>query len=807
MNAISNTFVNKVIILAIVILKFSLVLNAHNAGNIKGKITETNSKTAIIGVNIYLKETIIGTSSDINGNYEFKNIQIGTYIIVFSLIGYKSIEKTVEVKENETTELNIEMEEMINEISEIVVQSEIPRTAASSGQISKIDIKLKPTRSTQDMLQLVPGLIIAQHAGGGKAEQIYIRGFDCDHGTDISINVDGMPVNMVTHGHGQGYADLHFLIAETVDDIEVNKGPYMAKFGDFATAGSVTFKTKDIIDNNILKVEAGDFNSQKYTLMYQIENGGAEQNAYIATQYYKTDGPFESPQQLERFNVFGKYFSNISKNSKLTVSAGGYSSSWNASGQIPERAIKQGIITRFDGIDNIEGGITGRQNLSLDYKFKTNDGSELDIQSYASHYNFKLFSNFTLFLTDSINGDMIEQVDNRYLFGLNTKYKFVSNFGKISVINRIGGGHRSDNINAQLWHSPDRNRMDVFTNDDIVERNFFAWAEQEYLFSSKFRLIAGVRHDYFSFDKYDNVGNALDTINNGLPHTSGVSQKSVFSPKLSLIIKPFKNTDVYLNFGRGFHSNDARDIVIGQKVNELVKIWKEKGYTSQEIATMLNSYNFDIAQYNSNAIPQATGAELGFRFKFFNKLHIGIASWYLHLAEEYVYVGDGGTTELSNATQRVGLDFDTRYSPYTWLWFDADVCYSNGIILDVAKSENKIPLAPKLTASGGISVSHKSGFDATLRLRHVGSRPANEDNSVVALGYTIFNSSISYQWKKLKFSVNLENILNSDWNEAQFSTETRLNGEENSVEELCFTPGNPRNIQFGIAYAFDKRNK
>ncbi|HBF88579.1 MAG TPA: TonB-dependent receptor [Bacteroidales bacterium] len=769
---------------------------------VKGKVTDIQSGLPIVGANIYINETILGTSSDINGTFEFKNLQIGRYEIICSMLGYKNVTQIVDNKENQTIEINFEMEQKINDIDEIVVQSELPRTAASSNQIRKIDIALKPTRSTQELLQLVPGLIIAQHAGGGKAEQIYIRGFDCDHGTDISINVDGLPVNMVSHGHGQGYADLHFLIAETVDDIEVNKGTYFAKFGDFATAGAISLKTKDILDENILKLEMGSFNTQKYTMMYQIDNGGAEQNAYIATQYYKTDGPFESPQQLERFNVFGKYFSNISKNSKLTVSAGGYSSSWNASGQIPQRAIDMGIISRFNGIDNLEGGITGRQNLSMNYKFKANDGSELEIQSFASHYNFKLFSNFTLYATDSVNGDMIEQIDNRYLYGLNANYKFVKNLKKFSIINRIGGGHRSDNVNAQLWHSPDRERLSVFTNDDIVERNFFAWAEQEYLFSSKFRLILGLRHDYFSFDKYDNVGNALDSINNGLPHVSGVAQKSVVSPKISAILKPTKNLDVYLNFGQGFHSNDGRDVVIGQKVNQLVDTWKEKGFTNQEIANMLSMYNFDIEQYNSNSIPKATGAEIGLRIKLFNKVHLSFATWYLHLSEEFVYVGDGGTTELSSPTERKGIDFETRYSPYSWLWIDADVCYSKGTVLGLPDGENHIPLAPQLTASGGLTFVHKSGLDATLRFRHVGSRPANEDNSIVALGYTLLNSSFSYKYKHFKFSVNVENILNVDWNEAQFATETRLKNETETVEELCFTPGNPRNFQVGIVYSF-----
>jgi len=763
----------KIVFFLVWVIPFTGV-SAHNTGSITGKVTETKTGLPVAGCNIYLKETIIGTITDIGGKFEIRNIQIGKYEIVCSAISYKVITRSAEVRENETAVINFEMEESPTNLKEVTVQGSLPLSAASSQQVRKIDMQLRPFRTSQDMLMMTPGLVIAQHAGGGKAEQIFIRGFDCDHGTDISINVDNIPVNLVSHAHGQGYADMHFLIAETVEDMEINKGPYFTRFGNFSTAGAISFKTKDVLDNSLVKIEAGQFNTQKYTLMYQIDNGGAEQNGYIAAQYYHTDGPFETPQKLQRMNVFAKYFIQMTQNSKLTLTAGGFNSGWNASGQIPVRAVQQDVINRYGAIDNLEGGATDRGNLSLAYKFRSPNGNELDIQTFLSHYNFKLFSNFTYFLTDSIKGDMIEQTEHRNIHGINAAYKFASQLGTIHIINRLGTGYRGDNIDPQLWHSPGRNRISRFTDDDLRENNFFIWGEQEYFVGPRMRMILGIRHDYFTFSKNDHTDNAIDSTGTDLPHGSGYAGQSVFSPKFNIIFQPLRNVGIYLNFGQGFHSNDARDVVI----------------------------NSGPLSRNTSTLPKATGGEIGFRTSLFNRLHISLAGWYLYLEKELVYVGDGGTTELSNPTRRMGIDAEGRYSFLPWLWLDADVSLSNGKIQDLPEGENHIPLAPTLTASGGINIIREKGITGSLRFRHIADRPADEQDLLTAAGYTLLNGSVSYKIKNVTISLCAENIMNVDWNEAQFATETRLKGEAQGTTEICFTPGNPRNFQVSAAYIF-----
>jgi outer membrane receptor protein involved in Fe transport len=773
---------------------------SQNTGNITGIVIDEKTGTPLIGVTIQIKNSLNGTTSDLNGRFSFRNLKEGAYNLSVSYVGFISTNAFIEVKENKTETLTIRLEESIIGLKEVTVEAETPVSAASSKEIRRIDLQLKPVRTSQDMLLMVPGLFIAQHQGGGNAEQIFLRGFDSDHGTDVSINVDGMPVNMVTNAHGQGYADLHFLISETVDEIEVNKGPYLAYYGDFYTAGTVNFKTKDVLQNNMVKAEAGQFNTQKYTVMLQPDKKNLTQNGYLALQYHHSDGPFISPEKYERMNIFGKYFFPLSTNSKLTLSASGFSTGWNASGQIPERAVDKGIIDRFGGLDNMEGGITNRKNINADYKFLSGEGNELEVNTYYTMYNFKLFSNFTYFLNDPVNGDMIEQNEHRTLQGANLSYKIYSSLLGFKQLTRIGGGYRGDLIDVQLWHSPERKRLESFTNDEIDESNLNIWVQHELTFGPSFKIIAGLRHDLFTFSKDDKVDGSNNPAN-GLPHASGISHQSVVSPKLNLIYS-LRNFDLFLNFGQGFHSNDARDVIIGKRVAELSDQMAKMGLNSMQTDSALRLQNFDPGMRFAGTLPKATGYEIGFKSRLIDRLYLTCSGWYMNLNKEYVYAGDGGTTELSNPTQRFGIDAEARLSIFPWLWTDIDLSCARAKISGLPEGSNYIPLAPTFIASGGITLVNEQGFNCNLRFRHLSDRPANEDFTITAPGHTLFNMVIAYKFKNLTFSLNGENLTDTQWNEAQFATETMLKGEDDSVIDLCYTPGNPRNFQLGVSYAF-----
>lgn len=793
----------KVVMAVHLIILWSLINSlpavAQSVSMIKGIVKDAENGNGLPGVNVVLAGTNRGASTDGNGNFTIQRLRPGGYNLIASVLGYAESRTSVTIEAGRETNVILSLTAKSIELDELLVQADRSYSTASSRAVRDFDLKIRPNRSAQDMLQLAPGLIIAQHAGGGKAEQIFLRGFDADHGTDVNISVDGMPVNMVSHGHGQGYADLHFMIPEVIEEVDVYKGPYFAEFGNLATAGAVAFRTREHIEGNMLRAEGGAFHTYRLTTLYQVPTQSPHNNAYFAGQFYNTDGPVDSPQGFRRLNLFGKFHTHLSDAAKLSFDISGFSSAWEASGQIPQRAIDRGLINRFGSLDDLEGGTTGRQNLNFLYEATGSGNSEFQIQAYASKYNFKLFSNFTFFANDPVNGDMIEQTDARQILGLNTKYKFYHNLGLGVTTATFGGGYRADDMDVALWHSPNRVRLDKRVDANVAERNLFLWAQEELVFSPQARLQLGLRGDYFTFDLEDH----LETLpSNGLPHASGFAQEAIVSPKANLVISPSRRLDLYANFGTGFHSNDARDVIIDQRVTDVQKALRRNGLSAQQITDSLAALNFDPAHLNTQTLPRAVGGELGFRTRIGEWLNFGAAAWLLNLESEFVYVGDEGTTEASGRTKRYGMDFEARLKLLSWLYGDGDVTLSTGKLRDEPSAANEIPLAPRFIATGGLTVRHPSGLDGALRLRHLADRPANEDNSVVAQGYTVLDLSASYRFGSYQINFVVENLTDTDWNEAQFDTESRLRGEVAPVSELHFTPGNPRNARVGLSYSF-----
>ncbi|MDZ7266349.1 MAG: TonB-dependent receptor [candidate division KSB1 bacterium] len=771
---------------------------AQETGAIKGAVKDVETGKGLAEVNVVLSGTSRGANTAADGSFSITSVKPGEYELIVSLIGYATLRQRLVVTAGSETTLALELQQKPLDLSEILVQADRPYSAASSRAVRDFDLRVRPNRSAQELLQTAPGLIIAQHAGGGKAEQIFLRGFDADHGTDVNISVDGMPVNMVSHGHGQGYADLHFIIPEVIDALEVYKGPYFAEFGDLATAGAVAMRTRDHVESNLVRLEGGQFETYRLTTLYQIPGTGIHNNAYLAGQFYGTDGPVDSPQGFRRVNLFGKFHTHLNETSKLSLDIGGFSSAWNASGQIPWRAVRSGLIDRFGAIDDFEGGTTGRQNLNLAYEAHGEGNSEFLIRAYTTRYNFKLFSNFTFFLNDPVNGDMIEQTDSRTLLGLNSRHRFHHQIGGLLATATLGGGYRADDIAVALWRSPGRVRDQALVNSDIFQRNLYLWAQEELILGPMVRLQLGLRGDYFTYDVEDH----LEGTPSDLPHASGFAQKTILSPKANLVISPAQALELFVNFGTGFHSNDARDVVIARRVSDAIRRYRQQGLSEEEIAARLAQANFDPAMGSEETLPRATGGEIGFRMRLGNRLNFGAALWGLNLEREFVYVGDEGTTELSGRTQRHGLDLEARCGLTSWLYADVDLNLSRGKLRDAPAEADEIPLAPRLSSAGGLTVKHPSGLEGGLRYRHIGDRPANEANTVTALGYSVLDLTAGYRFGNYQLHFILENLTDTDWNEAQFDTESRLPNETEPVSELHFTPGNPRNVRVGLSYFF-----
>lgn len=721
------------------IILFVIFLNTVllPAQTLSGTITN-KSGTPLSEVYVYNTITASHAHSNESGRFVIENTHKNDTLKI-GLLGYKSLYYVVS---DISTAINLRLEEQIFGLSEVYVQQKVNALSV----VADIDLVTDPVNSSQEILRVVPGLFIGQHAGGGKAEQIFLRGFDIDHGTDLNLSVDGMPVNMVSHAHGQGYSDLHFIIPETVDKVDFGKGSYYADKGNFTTAGYVAFKTKENLETSNIGIEAGQFNTFRMLGMFNVLDQN-KNKAYFATEYISTDGPYDSPQNFRRFNAMGKYTSFLNDNSKLSLSASHFNSTWDASGQIPQRAVDAGLIGRFGAIDDTEGGTTRRTNINLHYNKYINDNTILKANTFYTNYQFELYSNFTFFLEDPDNGDQIKQKENRNIFGLNVELnkKLGAN---ISL--DAGLGFRNDVIeDNELSHTLNRkSTLNTIQLGDVDETNFYGFLNAEFDFG-KLTINPAVRIDHFKFIYNDLLSDTYRTLS---------ENKTRISPKLNFIYAQNEDLQFYLKTGMGFHSNDTRVVV---------------------------------AQNGKEILPVSYGADLGTIWKPIPRLFINGALWYLFLEQEFVYVGDAGIVEPSGKTRRMGADLGVRYQLTDWLFLDSDITYTYARSTEEPEGEDYIPLAPDFTYTGGLSTKFDSGFSAGLQLRHLANRPANEDNSIVAKGYTVTDINLNYEWKNILFGITVENLFDTEWNETQFATESRLQDEQTPVEEIHFTPGMP----------------
>ncbi|SEL41544.1 Outer membrane receptor proteins, mostly Fe transport [Aquimarina amphilecti] len=740
-------------ILVTLLLIFGINGYAQNQ-TLKGKVVDAFD-TALSEAYVYNIQAESHTHTLENGTFLLPKVAIDDTLTI-RLLGFET--KNLIIKQVDFDNgIEIMLESKIFQLDELVLKQEVNPLQL----INKIDMKVNPVSSSQELLQKVPGLFIGQHAGGGKAEQIFLRGFDVDHGTDISISVDGMPVNMVSHAHGQGYADLHFVIPETINKIRFGKGSYTVDQGNFNTAGYVAFKTKESFTDNKIKVEVGDFNTLRTVGLFNLLGASPKENGTLALEYVESDGPFESPQNFNRINVVGKYTKQLSDNNKVSVAASHFTSRWDASGQIPNRAVDQGIISRFGAIDDTEGGTTSRTNFNIIYDKFITDNSTFKTNVFYTMYDFELYSNFTFFLNDPVNGDQIRQKESRKLFGFNSVFSSIKYLNQFEIEFNGGIGIRNDAIDDnELSRTANRNEtLENVSLGDVNETNAYAFADVTFDFG-KLKITPAVRLDYFKYVYED----ALLT-----PFTVLSETKSIISPKLRISYDPTNNLHFFAKSGIGFHGNDTRVVT---------------------------------ARNGEEILPKSYGVDFGMNWKPFSRVFLNTTLWYLGLQQEFVYVGDEGVVEPSGKTRRTGIDISGRYQVNDWLFLDSDATYTYARSIEEENGNDYIPLAPKFTAAGGISIENLHNLSGGIRYRYLGDRPATEDNNIVAEGYTVIDVSLNYRWKQFDFSLSVENLFDTKWNETQFATESRLANETQSEEEIHFTPGTPFFAKAGITYRF-----
>ncbi len=710
------------------------------------------------GITVVLLPANQTAITDERGMYQLKVANDQDTLLVTG-IGYERKRISINQLQKETPIIYLQPTDLqLNEVM-VVANASQPYRA-----ISQVDIKLKGVENSQEILRLVPGLFIGQHAGGGKAEQLFLRGFDIDHGTDVSIAVDGIPVNMVSHAHGQGYADLHFVIPELVENVSFKKGTYDPQEGNFATAGAVDLKTISVLPHSSIKLEGGMFNTFRTVGLIDLLGKKAkerQQSAYIASEYMYTKGYFDHPQDFNRFNLVGRYTGQLNANNQLHASLSTFSSRWKASGQIPDRAVEDGSIGFFGAIDPNEGGETGRTNANLQLVTSLKNGDLLRNQVYYSKYDFTLFSNFTFFKVDPVNGDQIKQRESRNMYGYNGNYTKRSYLNNTQLTSDLGVNIRLDRTqNSELSRTINRTTVsERLALGDIAESNIGIYLNESFHFAPRFSLNAGMRYDHF-FSHY----------NDKLTTTIGRANAGIVSPKLGLNYYPSSQTQVYLTAGKGFHSNDTR-VVVPQDGREI--------------------------------LPAAYGVDLGTVFKPLPNLILNTALWYLFMDQEFVYVGDEGVVEPSGRTRRTGIDVSVRYQPLKWLYVDVDMNVAKARSVDELKGQNYLPLAPSMTSVGGLTFQSPSRISGSLRYRYMGNRPANEDNSTIAKGYFVTDAVFNYNLGKIELSAAAQNLFDTKWKETQFDTESRLTHETDPVTEIHFTPGTPFSLRFGIAYKFN----
>ena len=674
------------------------------------------------------------------------------------LIAVLTVYKSAQAHDPDVTEL---------EIPEVSVIGERPVAASSEQFIPDKDILLQPQGRPAQVLRLIPGFIAVEHSGGaGKADQYFLRGFDADHGTDVAFFIDNMPINLRTHGHGQGYTDLNFIIPETIQGIDVVKGTYHAEFGDFNTAGAVRFKTRDVLQENVVQGGGGQFDTQRYLLMLSPTKDKVR--TLFAAEGYYTNGPFENDNRYFRFNFIGKATVNPTVRSELSVTGSYQKSNWNASGEIPFRAVTDGTIDRFGSIDPSEGGKTQRTTGRLQYHYDTPSGGRFFADAYLMYYKLDLWTNFTFFLDDPVNGDGINQHDQRYMYGGNLGYQQAGELFGIHSAATAGFQVRDDSIsNIRLGTQTKRTATGTIVESAVQEASYSPYMKLELQPMPWMRLAGGVRADYFTFD----VRNLCDTCPQ---QPAGRKDSGQVSPKGNLILGPWFNTEFFVNYGTGFHSNDARSTVAG----------------------------------DSSPLARAQGVEVGLRSKPWgpDRTELMATFWGLDLSSELVFVGDAGTTEARGATRRYGVEVGARGQIYGPLSFNGSLTWTHAEFKDTGLA---IPLAPELTAYAALLLRWPEGLSSQLQMTYLGVRPLNEERTVKAPSWLDFDLTERYQLPiklshgRLEAFLFVQNLFDTNWEGATFAFTSRLPNEPaGGVQDIHFVPGNPRFFMGGVAWYF-----
>ena len=649
-------------------------------------------------------------------------------------------------------------------VQEVRITADRPAAASSQQFIPDKEYLLQPQGRPAQVLRLIPGFIAVEHSGGaGKADQYFLRGFDADHGTDVAFFSDGMPINFRTHAHGQGYTDLNFIIPETIEGLDVYKGAYLPEFGDFATAGAVNFRSRQVVKEGIVQMAGGQFDTQRYLLMFSPTK--EKVRTLIAAEGYYTNGPFQNDNRYFRGNLLGKMTLNPTARSEFSLTGTFHKAQWNGSGEIPFRAVTDGTINRFGSIDPSEGGTTIRSTGRLNYHYDTPSGGQFFANAYGQYYKFDLYTNFTFFLNNPVNGDGFQQSDRRVIYGGDTGWR--QSFDLFGIPSAVTAGvqARVDNAHVRLGTQFKRSPLGTTTDTDILEASYAPFLKTEFQPTQWIRLSGGVRSEIFTFDVRNRCPACAE-------QPSGRASSGVVLPKANLILGPWFRTELFANYGDGYHSNDARSAVVP----------------------------------GSSPLARAKTYEVGARSKPWGPdgLELIATLWAIDLQSELVFVGDDGTTDIRGPTRRRGVEVAARGQVFGPIYVNGSFTWAKAEF----RNGDAIPNAPELTAYGAVILRYPEGLTTQLQATYFGVRPLVEDRSFKSPSWVDVDLSSRYKIPvklshgRLEAFFFIQNLLNTHWEQATFAFQSRLRNEPAGVTDLHFVPGNPRFVMGGVAWYF-----
>jgi outer membrane receptor protein involved in Fe transport len=625
--------------------------------------------------------------------------------------------------------------------------------SAAQGTVGAMQLERRPIAKGSEILEAVPGVIITQHSGGGKANQYFLRGFNLDHGTDFATSIDGVPINLPTHGHGQGYTDLNILVPEFVQRINYRKGPYYADVGDFSSAGAADIKYFKVLPHSFAQAEGGSFGYGRGVFGASPKVGDG--HLLYGGELYHYDGPWKNPDNYRRFNGIVGYSAGDAALG-YSVKFMGYKGEWEATDQVARRALARPGFGAWDSLDTSTGGDSHRYALDAEWH-RADDTSATRIVAYASHYDLDLFSNFTWFLDDPVRGDQFEQGDERVTSGLKASHTWFGTPAGRAMENTVGLQVRHDAIDNGLFRTMQRQRFSVVRTDDIGQTSVGPFVENRVEWTDWFRSIIGARVDYYHFD-----------VDSRLPGNSGNADDIIASPKGSLVFGPWNRTEVYLSGGLGFHSNDGRG-------------------TTAPVGPV-------------DPLVQTHGAEVGLRTTAIPNLHSTVSFWWLDVDSELLFIGDAGTTEASRPSRRHGVEFANYYTPTKWLTLDADLSLSQARFRDAGP--DRIPGAIESVVAAGFTL-HEGNWFGGMRLRYFGPRPLTEDNEHRSIPTVLVSANAGYRFNETwTLTAEFLNLLDRRDSEIDYWYESRLPGETSGRSDRHFHAVDPFSVRIALTARF-----